>query len=346
MVQDLLVTIFVPVYNGEKYLNTTLTSILNQTYTNFEVLLVDDSSTDGSKKIINEFVNKDSRFKIFVKENGGMVGISWNFIMPDINGDYVFYSSQDDLLSVDLVEKMVERQQETDADTIVPDMEFYFENEQNNKKIIGLNGDRILILNGKEACTESLNWNIHGFTLTKTSLIRDEFFFEDAFDTDEFITRKLFLRSNKVVFCEGIFYYRQDNSNAITKTFSKKNFYALNTLYRLLDLLRENDFDNNLIFNAQIALFNRYLELSAKFELYDFKSKIEKQEVLLFLSDFKQKQFTNSFCISMGLSAIKSLKLKYVLLLIILKTPILFAFLKKRYIKKCKNQFFLKMFMY
>lgn len=334
MVQDLLVTIFVPVYNGEKYLNTTLTSIFNQTYKNIEVLLVDDSSTDGSKIILDEFANKDDRFKVFVKENGGMVSVSWNFIMPKINGDYVFYSSQDDIFSIDLIEKMVERQQQTNADTIHPDMEFYFENKQNNKRIIGLNGNRNIILNGKQACTESLNWNIHGFTLTKTSLLKDEFFFEDAFDTDELITRKLFLRSDKVVFSEGIFFYRQDNLNAITKTFSKKNFYTLNTLFRLLNLLQENNFDKKNIFNAQISLVNRYIELSAKFQRYDFNSEIEKQEVELFLSDFKQKQFTNSFCFSMGSSAIRLFKLKYVLLLIILKTPILFTFLRNRYVKK------------
>ena len=97
MINNFLVTVFVPVYNGEKYLEQTLNCIQQQTYTNIEVLLVDDSSTDGSLYILNQFTEKDARFKVFVKENGGIVAKSMNFIMPKINGDYFFYASQDDI---------------------------------------------------------------------------------------------------------------------------------------------------------------------------------------------------------------------------------------------------------
>ena len=134
MNNNLLITIFVPVFNGEKYLVKTLTSIKQQTYTNIEVLLVDDSSEDGSLQIISQYAQEDKRFKVYVKENGGMVAHSLNFISPKIRGDYFFYSSQDDILSVDLIEKMVQKQNETAADCIVPNMEFYFENKPNNRK--------------------------------------------------------------------------------------------------------------------------------------------------------------------------------------------------------------------
>ena len=84
MIQNILITIFVPVFNGEKYLNETLISIQNQTYKNIEVLLVDDSSSDGSKTILDTFANFDNRFRVFEKENGGNVSVSWNFIKPEI----------------------------------------------------------------------------------------------------------------------------------------------------------------------------------------------------------------------------------------------------------------------
>lgn len=337
MIQDVLVTVFIPVYNGEKYLRETLISIKNQTYKNIEVLLVDDSSTDNSKNILDEFANEDDRFKVFVKKNGGMVSASWNFIKPEIKGYYVFYSSQDDIFSIDLVEKMVEKQKETNADSIIPDMEIYFENTLNNKKIIGLNGNREIVLNGRQACEQSLDWSIHGFVLTKTSLILDEYFFEDAFDTDELITRKLFLKSNKVVFSEGVFYYRQGNLNAITKKFTAKNFYNLNTCSRLFYLLIDNDFDKSLVLIAQYSIFSRYLQLSATVELYDFESKIEKEKIVSFLSDFKEKQFTNAFYFSNLRYALLSFKLKYLLLLIICKVPVLFHFMTKIYVKKLRN---------
>lgn len=82
MNKDLLISVFIPVYNGEKYLERTLQSIQQQTYANFEILLVDDSSTDGSLEILNQFAEKDARFKVFIKENGGIVAKSMNFILP------------------------------------------------------------------------------------------------------------------------------------------------------------------------------------------------------------------------------------------------------------------------
>lgn len=328
-----IITIFIPVYNGEKFLHKTLTSIQNQTYTNFEVLLVDDSSTDNSKSILNDFANSDSRFKIFTKQNGGSVACSWNFIMSKIKGDFVFYSSQDDIFSVDLLEKMVEKQIETDADTVVPDMEFYYENTPNNEQIIGLNGNRKITLNGKQACIESIHWNIHGFTLTRTSIVKQELFPEDAFDTDEFMTRKWFLKSNQVVFSEGIFYYRQDNSNAITKNFSKKNFYTLNTLNRLYWLLKENQFPKNYIVEIQYNILLKYIHLSATHLFFNFNSPSDKEEINQFLTDFRKK-------INYNLEHYTSLlNLKILLLLTICRFNLLYRLSTAFYVKKLSRNF-------
>lgn len=335
--QDLLVTIFVPVFNGEKYLNETLTSIKNQTYANIEVLLVNDSSTDGSKMILDKFGKEDNRFKVFLKENGGMAACSWNFIMPEIKGDFTFYSSQDDVFSIDLVERMVKKHQKTKADMVLPDMEYYYENGNNNKRIVGFNGNRNVILTGKNACLASLNWNIHGFALIKTSLLIEEVFPEDAFDSDDFITRKLFLKSNKVVFCKGIFYYRQDNPKAITKTFSKKNFYALNSILRMFYLLEENDFDKKHSINVQFSLLFNYLKFIAIHPFYDFDSKTEKEEIAQFLDDFRKKYLTQYFFLSNRNYAIKKMKLRFLLLLLAYKNDAIFKILAKVYSKRLQN---------
>lgn len=337
MIHNLLVTVFVPVYNGEKYLNETLTSIQNQTYKNIEVLLVDDSSTDGSKIIIDKFADKDSRFKVFEKINGGMTSVSWNFIKPEIKGDYLFYSSQDDIFSIDLIEKMVERQNETNADSILPDMEYYYENKQNNEKIIGLNGDRAVVLSGKKACEETLNWNIHGFALIKSSLIKEEYFFEDAFDSDDFITRKLFFKSNKVVFCKGVFYYRQDNFNAITKTFTTKNFYTLTTQFRLYDFFNQNKFDIGQVLSVKYSLLHSYIHMLAIFQLYDFETEIEKERITLYLSNFRKTHFTNRFYFSNISAVIALFKIKHILILLIYQTPFLFQFMIKKQLKKLQK---------
>lgn len=335
MKNNLLITVFVPVYNGEKYLQQTLTSIKNQTYTNIEVLLVDDSSTDGSLQIINQYAQEDSRFNVYVKENGGMVAHSINFIMPKIKGDYFFYASQDDIFSLDLIEKMVQKQNETVADCILPDMEFYFEKKQNNKRLIGLNGNKKIELTGKEACIASLNWSIPGFALMKSDLLKAEFFPEDAFDSDEYITRKLFLRSNKVVFSEGVFFYRQDNLNAITKTFGKKNFYILNSSWKLYNLLKENNFEERIVFNSQLGIIQQYLTIYSLYEVYNFESELERSEVRLFLINFKNEYLEDSFFYYNFHYTIRWIKWKYIVLIAVVKIPFLFRiFMKYKHLKR------------
>lgn len=290
----MLITLFIPVYNGEKYLRKTLDSVLKQTYSNWEALLVDDSSTDSSWDILQEYARKDSRITLYQKENGGMVAKSWNYILPKCNGEFLFYLSQDDILSEDILEKMWFRQQETQAEIVIPDLVFYFENTESLKKIVGYHGNRNAIISGKQAFLESLPWNVHGFYLFKTDLIQDELFPEDAFDSDEYVTRKLFLKAKNVAFSEGVFFYRQDNPEAITKQRSFHNFYQLNTSLKILRLLQENNCEEALVLQYKYALVRQFIECKMQLQNFDFPSEIEKNAVSLFLKSFST-HFSNSF---------------------------------------------------
>jgi len=331
-----LVSIVVPVYNGEKYLSRTLQSIKQQTYANIEVLLVDDASTDSSFLILNKFAETDKRFKVFSKESGGMVPKTMNFIMPYIKGAYFYYSSQDDIFSEDLIEKMVIRQMETKADTVLPDMEFYHENKSGNKRIVGLNFNRKKELTGEQALVESLNWNIHGFALFRSTLVKEEFFPEDAFDSDEYITRKLFFKSNKVVFSEGVFFYRQDNASAITKTFSVKNFYVLNTSKKLYDLLYQNQIPKKHVFKEQEKLLRSHFGYSAIQEFFPFNSELEKEKTKDFLVDFKKNILTRAYISRNILLAVKTFNVKYIVLFFVYQIPFLFNMVKPIYSKLVK----------
>ena len=92
-----LVSIIVPVYNGERYLRALLDSILAQTYSNWECICVNDSSTDSSLAILEEYAQKDSRFRVLIKPNGG-TGDSRNFGLDSANGSYIMFADQDDML--------------------------------------------------------------------------------------------------------------------------------------------------------------------------------------------------------------------------------------------------------
>lgn len=93
-----LISIIVPVYNVEKYLSQCLDSILSQTYTNWEAILVDDGSKDNSGKICDEYTAKDSRFKVFHQENGG-VSSARNFGIDNARGEWITFVDADDIIA-------------------------------------------------------------------------------------------------------------------------------------------------------------------------------------------------------------------------------------------------------
>lgn len=97
------VTIIVGVYNGEKYLKECIESIINQTYKNLEIILVDDESTDNSKAIIEKFKKNDKRIKLICQKNSG-VSVSRNNAIKKSTGDYICIVDQDDILENDYIE--------------------------------------------------------------------------------------------------------------------------------------------------------------------------------------------------------------------------------------------------
>lgn len=92
------ISVIIPVYNAEKYLAETLDSVLNQTFTDFEVIAVNDGSTDNSLNILNEYGNKDSRIKIFSNSNSG-VSTARNTGIEKASGEYICFIDADDLIA-------------------------------------------------------------------------------------------------------------------------------------------------------------------------------------------------------------------------------------------------------
>ena len=100
-----LISVIVPIYNVEKYLRQCLDSIQNQTYQNFECLLINDGSPDNSADICREYVEKDSRFKYFEKENGGLSDAR-NYGIRQSKGSYLTFVDSDDWLEHDALDRL------------------------------------------------------------------------------------------------------------------------------------------------------------------------------------------------------------------------------------------------
>lgn len=102
-----VLTITMPVYNVEKYLKRGIESVLNQRYTNIELIIVDDGSTDGSGKICDYYAGIDNRIKVIHQKNQGLV-TAREVALENASGDYVGFVDPDDWVEEDFFEKIIE----------------------------------------------------------------------------------------------------------------------------------------------------------------------------------------------------------------------------------------------
>ena len=118
------VSIIVPVYKAEAYLHRCVDSILAQTFTDFELLLIDDGSPDRSGEICDEYAQKDSRIRVIHKENGG-VSSARQRGLDEAVGEYTIHVDSDDWVEPNMLEELYKKAKQDDADIVICD---YFNN--------------------------------------------------------------------------------------------------------------------------------------------------------------------------------------------------------------------------
>lgn len=100
------ISVIIPIYNVEKYLEKCLKSVINQTYKDLEIICVDDCSPDNSNKIVQEYLKKDSRIKLIKREKNGGLSAARNSGLEIATGDYIYFLDSDDWIDLDYLEKM------------------------------------------------------------------------------------------------------------------------------------------------------------------------------------------------------------------------------------------------
>lgn len=186
MIGEPLVSVIVPVYNIEKYVDTCISSIIDQTYKNIEIIIVDDGSVDDSGRLSDEWGKKDHRIKVIHQENKGL-SAARNTAMRICTGEYLIFVDGDDMISNDMIESLYQASQKTKADCIFCQYEMIGSNEKefhSTKEI----EDEGFVVNTEEAQLRLLNhidtvsvvWN--GFY--KTALVKDLLFIEGKKNED------------------------------------------------------------------------------------------------------------------------------------------------------------------
>jgi glycosyltransferase involved in cell wall biosynthesis len=263
--QSAFFSIIIPVYNGSQFLEETIASFINQTYKSFEIIFINDGSTDNSLDILEKYSQEDHRIKVFSKQNEGTAARAVKYGLLYATGLYFMYSSQDDLVSPDLLEKGYKRLLETKADAVVPDMIYYYSDFSSKKGIFGVKGEHSRILSGREAFAYSIDYTISGFAIWKMSLVKKIGYFDYGINSDEYTVRILYFNCQKVAFFNGIFYYRQNNPTAITKKWNIKFLDFLETNLRLEQFTIANDFSEEELNKIRKLTFRCLLNINRMF---------------------------------------------------------------------------------
>lgn len=118
MKENPLISVIVPVYNTEKFLAEALDSVINQTYTNLEIIIVDDGSTDTSGEIAERYANQDKRIKVIHRPNSGL-SVTRNTALDIMTGDLCAFLDSDDAYDVTMLEKLLHGMIDNDADMAI-----------------------------------------------------------------------------------------------------------------------------------------------------------------------------------------------------------------------------------
>ncbi len=293
------VTVLMPIFNAERFLHDSIGSLLAQTSNQWNLICIDDGSTDSSKAIVEDYCKKDPRIKLICQENAGPA-VARARAIEIADTEYVSILDSDDAYAPDYVEKMLARAEETDADSIVPDVEFGYGNTQKlpNKFVQHHFSSDMIIEDGKKAFAMTIPWQLHGWQMIRTSLAKKYYTVQQAsyskFNSDEYITRLLYLKSNKVALCSACYQYRID-SNSITRKPSLKMMDYLVTNEKLLWLAEYEHLDKEVILNIYNDYYvtcrdmkkNRITQLDTKDQAIAYK--LLKDSLLKFKKNFNWK---------------------------------------------------------
>lgn len=274
-----LLSVIIPVYNVKPYLEKCVESIVDQTYHNLQIILVDDGSTDGSQTICDELAQKDSRIVVIHKENGGL-STARNVGMDRAKGDYIAFVDSDDWLERNMYEVLINQLEAHDADLAACS---FYECKGDEKKAVG-DSKNISVFNTEEIFINKnqlrfLVWN----KVFRRSFVEKLRFVPGQVYEDFHFCRQVFLKTKKLIYLDVPFYdYRISRPGNTNSSFKPGRMCIFGEFDALICDLTELHYDKARVAMIIYALeFYRRLykeacELNAS---ADIKEKIRKNFV-------------------------------------------------------------------
>lgn len=289
-------SIIIPVYNVEKYIKKCLESITNQTYSNFEAIIVNDGTKDNSQNIIDEFCKKDSRFKSYIKENGGLSDAR-NYGVKHATGDYIIFVDSDDYIEKNLLLNLNNIIEQDKIDIIRYNLNVVDEEGNLIKKndSIKQTGDFI-----KNILSNRFVEPAWLYAYNKNFYLKNKFSFPKGKIHEDFYLTLLILdkaKSIKILNYNGYNYVQRDSGIMGNSNYEKTKKYVR-------DFFEHNKYHNKNIKNKYILSYsNRSLifklsELN-KEDLDDYLNKIKENGVIKKIKALNYKELLVNIYISL-----------------------------------------------
>ena len=270
-----LISVIVPIYNVEKYLARCVDSIVNQTYKNLEIILVDDGSSDRCPQMCDDYAEKDSRIKVVHKKNGGLSDAR-NAGMAVATGEYISFIDSDDYVSDDFFECLLDVMNKENSDIAECSVVKFYEDNRFDEFSDDLSVKTYDTQDAMSALIAENPFHQHVWNkLYKTELVKDIPYAVGKLNEDEFWTYQIFGRANKVARLNKTMYYYFQRSSSIM---------GVGYNIRRLDALEGKA-------NRQKYIENNFPDLStqAKIDLYG-SCMFAYQSVLKFMSGAGKKK--------------------------------------------------------
>ena len=273
-----LISVIVPVYNVEKYLSKCIQSIINQTYKNLEIILIDDGSQDNSSKFCDEYSLKDSRISVIHKKNGGLSSAR-NVGLSNAHGDYITFIDSDDWIDQNMISTLFNIINQEKSDISICNY-FLAYNEE-----IQIQKDKIEIKNFSniEALKKLYDEKLKiVMTIACCKLFKREFFnninFPDGrIHEDEFTTYKLLYKAEKISYTnKKFYYYRQRKDSIMNSAFNKKKLDIIYALEERIKFIKESVNDMELY---NLVVKGYYTAILRRYYLYSKSYPNEKKEL-------------------------------------------------------------------
>lgn len=294
MVDYGLISVIIPVYNVEQYLRECIDSVLKQTYKNFEIILIDDGSTDKSGEICDEYVTKDKRVSVIHKENGGL-SVARNTGFSLAKGDYIFFLDSDDWILEETLEELITKARKENVDFIFFDSASFIDGDESiqiEQRYVRKNNYKPD--SGKNMFVQlQINKDYHSAVqmyFYKAEFLKkaDVSFYPGILYEDMLYTFEMFYKADKVAHLSKVLYQRRYRSGSImTSKKKKKNFDSAAVVYHKvkdvsdkLDII-DDESSKTYIVRCAFNALNMYKDLSSQ-ERAECKSDYKKlkQDIL------------------------------------------------------------------